>query len=191
MTRLSFVGVRALTWATAWVIGSMASSSAAEEPLRVVVCQGWLREPLSRLAEERVTIQTLRGERSEGSTYDTVNARWCVANASGASAFVFAGSTSDPLEWLWRERLANQGNRTMVVDDCGRHLADRASPQVLRQLHSLLVELAPQERARWDANLTRELQRGTASRSELAAGDLAAKNAGVGATPARESSLAE
>lgn len=152
---------------------ALGGASQGAEPARFIVANSVIAEPLGRLVAGRATVHPFRAKHDESATYEALNARWCAASTSGAKAFVFGNASYDPLDALWRERLANQGSRTFTVGVSSRRSDCAASAPLLRQLHAMLVELMPDQRAHWDANLERELEQLAPQRSRDAAVELA------------------
>lgn len=161
----------------------MAGSSLGAEPVRIIVASGVIAEPLGRLVAGRASVHAFRAKHDDSATYEALNARWCAASTSGAKAFVFDNASHDPLDGLWRERLANQGSRTFTVGASSRKSDSAASAPLLRQLHAMLVELMPEERAHWDASVERELRQLAPQQSRDTPVELAVDSQTARATP--------
>jgi hypothetical protein len=155
------------------VLGTGPASWGAE-PARIIVASNVVAEPLTRLVAGRANVLPFRAKHGDSANYETLNSRWCAASTSGAKAFVFDKASPDPLDALWRERLANQGSRTFAVGFSSRGDSSASTASLLRQLHAMLVELMPEERAHWDASYERELHQLEPQRVRNASVDLAA-----------------
>ncbi|MFO0816863.1 MAG: hypothetical protein U1A77_02900 [Pirellulales bacterium] len=168
--RVASLWVGILVWGC--VLGTGPASWGAE-PARIIVASGLVAEPLTRLVAGRANILPFRAKHEDSPTEETLNSRWCAARASGAKAFVFDNSSPDPLDAMWRERLANQGSRTFTVGFSSRGDSSASTAPLLRQLHAMLVELIPEERAHWDASYERELRQLESPRVRKATVELA------------------
>jgi hypothetical protein len=129
-----------------------------EETPAVGVCQPEWARMIRVLAGPAIRVQILEFPEPFGGDFREEN-RW-MWESHAAQILVVDEESDDPLETFWRERLAGQGVRLVALPPlrpCGCPKCLHA--QRWRQLHTILSELLPAERARLDERLRRALRR--------------------------------
>lgn len=95
----------------------------------------------------------------DGNTADYEQANREARSLLDASVLLFDPATEEPMEALWRERLASQGLPSVALSPVGKCQAGSKELELLYRTYEGLIRIFPEQRSELDGNLQDEVCR--------------------------------